>query len=281
MTDLPAPLDPAYDNRAHVPDHPAIFARWAQEAADYRAGARSELGVPYGPGARHRIDLFLPEEDRGLPLVSFIHGGYWRALDPSLFSHMARGLVARGFVVAVPGYDLCPQATIAGIIEAMRAAHALLWRRFRRRIVASGHSAGGHLAACLLATDWRARGADLPDALVPAAYAISGLFDLTPLLRTSMNADLRLDAASARAASPLLWPAPRGLALDAVAGAAELPAFPDQSRAIAREWGAHGVATRFGTVPGANHFTILDPLARPDSAPVARIEALARAVRPA
>jgi arylformamidase len=146
-----------YNNRARVPDHAEIFARWARDGAAYRAEAttegRAEIGLKYGPSPRQTIDLFRPCGGDG-PLAMFIHGGYWRAFDPSSFSQMARGLNARGIVVAMPGHDLCPQATIGQIVEQIQAACLFLWRRFKRRIMVSGHSAGGHLAACMIATDW-------------------------------------------------------------------------------------------------------------------------------
>jgi arylformamidase len=268
-------IDAEYNNRSRVPGYPEIFARWARDAAAWRNSSTCEIGVPYGTGARHIIDIFHPEVDDGRPIISFIHGGYWRALDPRMFSHMARGLTARGFIVAMPGYDLCPQVSIADIIAQMQAAHVMLWRRFARPIIASGHSAGGHLAACLLATDWTIGNASLPDNLVPAAYAISGLFDLSPLVQTVINDDLRLDELSAKAASPQFWPAPQKRMFDAVVGAQESSAFIHQSRTIADVWGRAGTITRWGSVPTANHFTLLDPLTQPASAMATRIAHMA------
>jgi arylformamidase len=120
----------------------------------------------------------------------FVHGGYWRSLEPSMFSHMARGLNARGIAVAVSGYDLSPQVSIAEIIAQTQRACLYLWWRFHKKVMVSGHSAGGHLAACLLATDWTAIASDVPKDLVPSAYAISGLFDLDPLTRRRGTAHL-------------------------------------------------------------------------------------------
>jgi arylformamidase len=261
-----------YNNRARVPEHPAIIQQWAGDAAAYRAasGARFRT-VPYGSGERQAIDVFEPESPRVGAIVLFIHGGYWQALDRSFFSHMARGLNARGLTVAVPGYDLCPQVRIGDIVVQLHEACRAL--AGTGRLVVSGHSAGGHLAACLLATDWSARG--LPDGLVGAAYAISGLFDLEPLRHTSVNGALRMDEAEARQWSPLLWPPPSGRVLDAVVGADESPEYLRQSRTIAESWAAGGVRTRFEAVPGANHFTVIAPLADPDSAMTRRIAELA------
>jgi len=268
-----------YNNRARVPEHPQIFARWARDAAAFRdeaaAERRAELGILYGATARQTIDLFAPAGGGAAPLALFIHGGYWRSLEPAMFSHLARGLNERGVAVAVAGYDLAPQVRIADIITEMRQACLYLWRRFGQRILAFGHSAGGHLAACLLATDWKAVAPDLPADLVPAAYSISGLFDLAPLVGVTMNQDLRLDAEDARRVSPLYWPAPAGRTFDAVVGALESSEFLRQSRSIADAWGKSGVLTRYEAVPQANHFTILDALTDGQSAMVVRLAKLA------
>jgi arylformamidase len=125
-----------YDNRARVPEHPEIFARWQCEAAAYRAAARgAEFGISYGPSPRQAIDLF-PAKDDGAatPLAVFIHGGWWRSLEPASFSQMAAGPNAQGVTVAVAGYDLCPTVSIAAIIDEMRAACLHLWRKRRQRM---------------------------------------------------------------------------------------------------------------------------------------------------
>ncbi|HEV2957474.1 MAG TPA: alpha/beta hydrolase [Xanthobacteraceae bacterium] len=268
-----------YNIRARVPEHPQIFAAWVGAAAAYReeaaAARRAELGIRYGASARQTIDLFLPAAGDAAPLALFIHGGYWRSLDPSSFSHLARGLNEHGVAVAVAGYDLCPQVRIAEIVDQMRHACLYLWRRFGRRMLVFGHSAGGHLAACMLATDWKAVAPDISADLVPAAYSISGLFDLAPLIGVTMNADLRLDAEEARRVSPLFWPAPAGRPFDAVVGALESSEFLRQSRVIAEAWGGAGVATRYEAVPQTNHFTVLDALADAQNAMVSRLAALA------
>jgi arylformamidase len=263
-----------YDNRARVPEHPRIFAQWAADSESYRAklpASRRER-ISYGPTPREIIDVFDARPDA--PLAVFIHGGWWRNFEPALFSHMAAGLNARGVGVAMPGYNLCPQVSIAAIIEEMRRALLALWRRQGKRMLVLGHSAGGHLTAALLATDWPALDATAPADLAPAGYAISGVFDLTPLVQVSMNRDFGLDLDGARKISPVLWPAPRGRVLDTVVGARESGEFLRQSRVIAEAWGAAGVTTRYEEIAGANHFTVLDPLTDPHSAMVARLLAM-------
>lgn len=267
-----------YDNRARVPEHPAIFARWDKDAAAYRDEAsragRAELGLSYGPSERQFIDLFKPEQDGGAVAI-FIHGGYWRTLHPSAFSHIARGLNAHGVAVGLAGYDLCPKVTIADIIGQMRAATLYMWKRFGKRIFVYGHSAGGHLAGAMLATDWAKFDPTAPADLVPAACSVSGVFDLTPLLQASMNADLRLDQTQARAVSPVFWPAPAGRALDSLVGGIESGEFIRQAKIIVDAWKAK-TETRFEIIPGANHFTAIDPLSDPRSTMTARTLELCR-----
>ena len=260
-----------YNNRARVPENPLLIAGWTRDAAAYR-DRHVPRTIPYGPGARNRIDFF-PGDDNG-PIVVFIHGGYWQALDGSFFSHLAGGLNTHGISVAIPSYDLCPDVTVDDIIRQMRMASREL-ARLGRPLVMSGHSAGGHLAACMLATDWPAFDASLPEELVIAAYTISGLFDLGPLVETSINKALRLDRAAARAAGPLFWNAPLRGSLDAVVGENESSEYFRQSNSIVDAWGAAGLATRFGTVAAANHFTAIAPLADASSAMVVRLKELA------
>ena len=270
---MTAPVDyeVEYNNRARVPESPSLIAGWARDAAAYRERQAPRL-FRYGAGARNVIDFF-PGSNDG-PIVVFIHGGYWQALDGSSFSHLARGLNAHGISVAIPSYDLCPDVTVDRIIGEMREVCREL-AQLGRSLVISGHSAGGHLAACMLATDWPAFDASLPRNLVVSAYAISGLFDLGPLVETSINRALHLDAAAARTASPLFWNSPAGKSLDAVVGGNESAEYLRQSRTIVDAWGAAGVATRFGVVPGANHFTAIAPLADPGSPMVSRLKELA------
>jgi arylformamidase len=269
-----------YDNRGRIPEHPEIFARWQRETEAYRkAAGGAELGLSYGPSPRQTLDLFPVQGGSGkAPLAMFVHGGWWRSLEPAMFSQKAKGPNANGISVAVVGYDLCPQVSIATIIDQIRAACLALWRKQRQRIMVYGHSAGGHLAACMVATDWKALASDAPADLVPAAYAVSGVFDLSPLLPVSQNQDLRLDATAARAVSPIFWPVPSGRTLDAVVGALESVEFLRQSKLIADGWRSRGIATRYEEIADTNHFTVVDALSDANSAMTKRVADLAKQV---
>ena len=256
-------LEAEYNNRAKVPEHQAIIDRWERDAAAFRAAwTEAELGLAYGPTPRQVMDLFWPAAAHDAPLALFIHGGYWQGGDRARHSHVAAGLLAHGVAVALPSYDLCPQVSLAQLTAQVRAAAAFLARRHGRGMLATGHSAGGHLAALLLATDWGAH--NLPAATVAAALPVSGLFDLAPLRHTTVNTALGLDEAEARRLSPMLLPRPAGARLHAVVGGDEGAEYKRQSSGIAAAWGGTWEA-----VAGRNHFTIVDTLADPES-PIVR-----------
>ena len=268
----PSTLDPEaeYNNRVRVPDHQAIMLRW-RAAAEAARSAHPPQEIAYGPGEREVMDLFEAAPDA--PVAVFLHGGYWQALDKGWFSGLAPALLAHGVSLAIPSYDLAPAVRLGHILRQVRAAVDAVRARTGARPVVFGHSAGGHMAACMLS-----------EARASAAVAISGVFDLAPLIPTSLNVALRLDAAEAAALSPIHWPVPNGstpggTVLDCVVGADESHEFLRQSRMMADLWGAKGVETRYEALPGLNHFTVLDPLFDADSALVARIVGLSQTTR--
>jgi arylformamidase len=202
-------LEAQYDNRAAVPEHPEIFERWRADSERTRADLDGWLNLAYGSDPRQSVDLFLPGVANA-PLHVFIHGGYWRALDKDHFSFLARDFVGRGVAFAALGYRLCPSVRVDDIVEDVRQGCLMLRRQHKRlgidpeRVQISGHSAGGHLVAMLMATRWRDYGRRLPDQLFQSALSLSGLFELEPLLPLPLNEALGLDASSARRLSPAL-----------------------------------------------------------------------------
>jgi arylformamidase len=274
---MPTPVDIAhleaeYDNRARVPGHADIFRRWTQASALTRAGTRSRLDLRYAEGAAGGVDLFLPEAPvpaQPVPVLVFIHGGYWRSLDKSMFSFVAPAFCAEGAMVVVPDYPLCPAVTIEQIT--LRLAHlvAWVWRHAAEhggdpaRIVLVGHSAGGHLATMLLSCRWKEFDAGLPAAPLTGALSISGLVDLEPLRHVpSLQADLQLTPASVARLSPAFFPRPKAGRLFAVAGGEESAAFLRQNALIRDVWGPTAVPV-CETLPGLNHFTVLESLVDP------------------
>jgi arylformamidase len=264
-----------YNNRRRVPEHEAIATRWATASAAWRNEADLLADQAYGAGERQRYDLFRARGATNAPLVVYIHGGYWQRGDRKAQSFIAKAFNARGVDVALPSYSLAPAASVATIVGDIRLCLKALYQRTKKRPVVIGHSAGGHLAASMLATDWTSVG-DVPADLVRAAYALSGAFDPEPLIGTSLNEALKLDAASARAANAITGrkPPPSATMVAAVGGD-ESQEFIRQSLALTAAWSAAGVKAECVVVPNANHFTILDELARAESAVLARIVLLA------
>ena len=236
-------MDDRFANAAYIPDGMAYPEKWARQAAAFRATAKAELDLRYGPSARQAMDVFHPE---GTPkgTVVFVHGGYWVAFDKSFWSHLAAGPLAHGWSVAMPSYDLCPDVHISEITQQIEEAV----RGLQGPLRLTGHSAGGHLVARLAGMPHVAR-------VVP----ISPVADLTPLLQTKMNADLRLSEDEAFAESPVNLPPPN-VPVTVWVGGDERPVFQEQAKQLADAWGVDLVVSE-----GEHHFNVIEPLADPDS----------------
>ncbi|MGB2818543.1 MAG: alpha/beta hydrolase [Burkholderiaceae bacterium] len=266
----PSALEREYNARAAIPDHPQIFARWAEQAAMTRRRRAGLIDMPYGEDPGERLDFF-PAMQRNSPLLVFIHGGYWRSLDKFDFSWIAPPFLDAGVSVAFLNYGLAPRVPIDEIVRQQLRAMAWLYARAeelgfdQRRIVVSGHSAGGHLTAMMMAALWPAFDPALPPDLVKGGVAISGLNDLEPLVPLPfINTDLKLDAATARKLSPIHLPPATAAPLLTAVGALESNEFKRQTQLIHQAW-PHNVQEEL-EVAGADHLTVCDRLAEPESA---------------
>ena len=261
-------LERMYNNRMRVPEHGQYFARWAAESALVRRTLATALDVPYGEAPRERLDAFAAPA-KGAPLVVFIHGGYWKALDKSFHSFVAGAAHALGAAAVVPNYTLCPQARIGDITLQMARAVAWAWRHARslnadpRRISVVGHSAGGQLAAMMRACAWNVFDPALPRDVVKRALGLSGLYDLQPLMHVpSLQEALRLDAAQVAACSPARLPAPLRGEFFALVGGNESGEYLRLNRLIQQAWGRERVPLA-QALPGLDHFSIVDALLDP------------------
>jgi len=252
--------DDAYANGPYIPGADDYPARWLKASGDWAfvqgAEGRRRDGLPYGDSGRQRFDLFYPE---GAPkgLMVFVHGGYWLKFDRSYWFHLSKGAVAKGWAVAMPSYDLCPEVRISEITRQIASAVNVTAGMVDGPVILSGHSAGGHLVARMLE----------PGLLDPEVAArllrvmpISPVSDLRPLMHTAMNADFRLDLAGAEAESPVLMHERLDVPVTVWVGADERPVFLDQARWLAEAWGADHVID-----DGKHHFDVIDGLIDPDS----------------
>jgi arylformamidase len=261
-------MDRMYNTRGMVPEHADYFRRWADQSANVVRTQPRELDIRYGGGPNEHLDIF-PTAQPDAPVLVFIHGGYWRGFDKRDHSFVAPAFTREGTCVVIPNYALCPAVTIPQITMQLVRALAWTWRNIARhggdprRIVVAGHSAGGHLAAMMLACLWPVFARELPADLVKGALAISGLHDLEPIMHTPfLQPSVQLTAPQVRQASPALLPAPAQGILYAVTGGDESEEFHRQNRLLRDAWGAQRVPV-CETLPGLNHFSILDALVQP------------------
>ena len=263
-------VERGYNNRAAVPDHPYWLDQFATRSRDAVAALSPLRDLRYGSGPKETLDLFVPAAPARGTLL-FIHGGYWRALDKADHSFVAPAFVAAGFAVAVVNYDLCPDVTIATIVDQSRHAVAWVAREGRRHgaaapLALAGHSAGGHLVAMMIATDWRAYGFDA--APFVGGLTLSGVHDLEPLVLFTHNADFRLDEDSARAVSPIHHSPQVDVPLVIAVGADETSEFVRQSQLLWDAWPAHRRPQQAGpmSIAGRHHFSVVLDYMDPASA---------------
>ena len=257
-------LSKLYNNRELVPDHPVYFAKWAEGSQRARSTMTSHLDLRYGDAPGETIDLFPARKGDGSCMM-FIHGGYWRSLDKKDFSFLAPAFVGAGISLSVVNYDLCPKFSIEEIVRQMLRASRWLWLHAEEygmdqdRLYVSGHSAGGHLTAMLMCAQWPALDRELPKDLWKGGLAISGIYDLRPLVDVDwLNADLRLDEAAALKVSPAFLPTATRAPVMTCVGGDESSEFLRQNDLLGSRW-----KTAFAgdiPMPGTNHFSVVDGL---------------------
>lgn len=244
-----------YLNSAFIPQGDSFYPRWQAKALAFRQalGSRAVLDQPYGPGARQKFDLFLPE---GQPhgLMVFVHGGYWLACSREDYSHLAAGAVARGWACALPSYTLAPEGRISGMVAEVATAIRAASERVAGPVVVTGHSAGGHLSARMGCAD-----IDLPR--VVRVVPISPLADLEPLTQTDMQPDLRISPEEIASESPARLPLRKGCEAHVWVGGQERPVFLWHARKLSEDWNCDWTVAK-----GLHHFDVIDDLELQQSA---------------
>jgi acetyl esterase/lipase len=253
-----AERDATYDNNAAVKNSAALIAERNEASAALRASRRSFLDVPYGDRERTKVDLY-PAADKAAPCLVFLHGGYWQRNSREVFAMLVEGVAAHGWSVAIPGYSLAPEGTLTGIVAEI--SEALDWLASNGEaygiagpVVLAGWSAGAHLVAMML-----------DHTRVAAGLAISGVYDLAPIRDTGLNNALKLTEQEITALSPLRLPAV-SKRLDIAYGTAELPALVFDAINFHEVRFAAGAPGKIFPIDGADHFSILAELRRPEGA---------------
>ena len=267
-----AALDAQYNNRARWPDYKVHFENWGLWSAQTRKRLACHLDLAFGPDPMEKLDILpaaLHNPGKGAPLYVFIHGGYWYSLDKADYSYVAEGMRPHGVATAVNNFTLAPNASMDEIVRQNRAALAWLWRNAAAygadpdRIYVCGHSAGGHLAVMLLATDWPAFEPGLPRDVVKGACAIGGLFDMEPIRLSFLNKTLRMSREEALRNSPLAQTYPQAAPLSLVLAADESPEYHRQSQAMEEHWQKLGYPATLLVPRGLNHFDVVNQLRDP------------------
>jgi arylformamidase len=250
-------LDRGLNNGAAVAGSGDIVAGWDRRSAELRARHSLHLDLRYGPRERNRID-FLKAGEKA-PTLVFIHGGYWQMRAKEAFTLFAEGPMAHGINVALIGYTLAPEATLDEIVAEINRGLDFLANQLPtlggdpNRIGVSGWSAGGHLTAMALSHP-----------KVKGGVAISGIYDLEPIRHSYLNEKLRLDEAMSRRNSPIMQATGAMKPLAVTAGGGELPLLRRQAADFAGHRAKYGLPVSYEEIPGADHFTIMDEMLRPE-----------------
>ncbi|MEQ8248735.1 MAG: alpha/beta hydrolase [Alphaproteobacteria bacterium] len=255
-------LDQLYSQRHRIDGYDGYLKRWPAESAAARASLDTVLDVRYGPNDAETYDVF--RAGPSAPVQVFVHGGYWYSQDKTVFESMAPAFVARGATLVSINYPLAPSVTMTDIVESCRTCLAHIFKNARTwggdpsRLYVSGHSAGGHLAATLISTDWPGLDAALPDDMIKGAMPISGLYDLEPIRHLTMNETLGITEAEVQRLSPILAiPAAAGSMIMGV-GTNEGAEFSRQQADYVDAWRAGGLTCEALNLEGLNHFSIVD-----------------------
>ncbi len=264
-------LDSQYNNRLHVPDHAAYIARWELLSRETEIKWPVVKDIPYGSLPGEKLDVY-PSLQPDAKTLIFIHGGYWQMLDKAMFHFIANGFHCYGITTVLLTYPLAPKASMDGIVRSCRKAVKWLYNNIHafngnaRQMYVAGHSAGGHLAAMLMANDCKFSNPGVPENILKGACFISGIFDLEPIYLSYLNKNLMMNWETAVRNSPVRLEPQKACSLMVAVGATETTAFNDQSRALYACWKEKGSDIHFLQLPQLNHFSIVESIADPHAA---------------
>ncbi len=263
-------LEFQYNPRASVPEYPELAKKRSAESQKVRSTLKSWLDVPYGRSPREILDIY-PAAQAATPVLVYYHGGYWRGSNKEDNCNFAPTFVTRGANVVVVEYDLCPKVTVSDIVREARASVAWIYRNIERyngdpeRVYISGHSAGGHLAAMILAHDWEREG--LPRNFIKGAVLTSGVYDLEMVMQIAANDEIHMTPELVRENSPFLHPPLPVCPTVISVGGAEPEGWQRMSKEFFTFCKERGLDCQYLVVPDANHFTLAEHL-RDENSPL-------------
>lgn len=261
-------LDEQYNPRQTTADFQSYLERWEQASAAARKLPNAKLDLAYGPGATDKVDIFMPTGAGPHPVMVYYHGGFWRLFSKNDRAFLAPSVNAAGVILVTVEYALCPTVTIDELIAQCRRALVWVSRNIAAhggnpdRLYIAGESAGGHIAAMMASTDWQAEGVS-PAPSVRAALAISGVYDLEPLVHTYLQPDLRFTKDQVERNSPIRLARKSPTQMMLAVGLDESAEFQRQLTAYSDAFAAAGVRHDVVRCGGRNHFSILDCLSEP------------------
>jgi arylformamidase len=265
-------LDAEYNLRPLWSDVPEVIAHREDESARVRSRIPGRLDIPYGETEKETLDVFPPSNGRdGAPALIYIHGGYWQLSDKNDTTYVAPAYLDAGIAFVTLNYTLAPDADMDRIVDECRRAVTWIWKNAAvigvdpNRLHVAGHSAGGHLTAMLLATDWRAMDADLPIIPFKGACGLSGLYDLEPIRLTFLNDALGLTSEQASRNSPLYLDPLLDIPMILSVGERETDEFQRHQTELLAAWGAKGLAVEQVAAPDCHHYTIVEHFGDPDT----------------
>ncbi len=264
-------LEREYSPSSRVDDIGVFIDEYIRQSAHMREAYAANLyeNLHYGDAPRAMMDIFVPKGAGPFPVHVFIHGGYWQALSKIESIFAAKNFLDQGIIFIALGYTLAPKANLAQITQEARAGALWVLHEIARfggdphYITMSGHSAGAHLLAEIIAMDWPDAGfAKCP---LAGATLISGVYDLRPLVQTYINDALGMSAEDAAMASPLLHLPQSACPLIFTHGDNETNAFKAQTRTFRKALQEKGIESDYLSMAGFNHFDIILELANPAS----------------
>lgn len=266
-------LDAEYNLRPLWPDVPEVIAHRENESAAVRSRIPGRLNIAYGEEPKETLDVFPPSNGRGgAPALIYIHGGYWQMSDKDDTTYIAPAFLDAGIAFITLNYTLAPDGNMDVMVEECRRAVAWVYHNAAEigvdpeQLYLAGHSAGGHLTAMMLATDWSAIDPALPAMPFKGACALSGLYDLEPLRLTYLNDVLGLNPEAAARNSPLYLDPMADIPLILSVGELETDEFKRHQTELYAAWSAKGLAVEEIPAPDCHHYTIVGHFGDPASA---------------